>query len=99
MESLGRPQVIDPEERNGSHFSPASFLCSNCLGSGGALFISSPLQGMAMLNYAYARYNLKLPKDRGGLMCIRGPFGTNFPMEKDAWPKYLLIAGGLALHR
>ena len=102
MENLYRIRIIDPEERQRFSFKAGQFLMLELPGIGEAPFsISSPpgSQGDVELCIRKAGNltNFLAKSGRGMHVGIRGPFGTNFPMEEMHGQNLLLIAGGLGL--
>lgn len=101
-ENLYRIRFIDREERNNFIFKPGQFLMLEVPGIGEAPFsISSPPSSRGDVELCIrtvGNLTMFLTKvNRGMRVGIRGPFGTNFPMEHMHGGNILLIAGGLGL--
>ncbi len=101
-ETLYRIRIIDPEERKRFSFKPGQFVMLEVPGVGEAPFCisSSPssrddielcIRKVGSLTGYLSRTG------RGMRVGIRGPFGTNFPMESMHGQNILLIAGGMGL--
>ncbi|OGW33118.1 MAG: oxidoreductase [Nitrospirae bacterium GWC2_42_7] len=102
MENLYRIQILDPEERKRFTFQPGQFLMLELPGIGEAPFsISSPPSRHGDVELCIRKAgnltNFLAKISRGTHVGIRGPFGTNFPMEKMHSQNIFLIAGGLGL--
>ncbi len=102
MENLYRIQIIDPEERRQFFFQPGQFIMLELPGIGEAPFSisSSPSRHGDVelcIRKAGNLTNFLSRVNRGVHVGIRGPFGTNFPMESMHGQNILLIAGGLGL--
>ncbi len=101
-ENLYRIRIIDEEDRKRFSFKPGQFLMLEIPGIGEAPFsISSSPSTRGDVELCIRKVgNLTgfLSKaSRGMRVGIRGPFGTNFPMEDMHGQNILLIAGGLGL--
>lgn len=102
MENLYRIQIIDPEERKKFTFQPGQFLMLELPGIGEAPFSisSSPSRHGDVelcIRKAGNLTNFLSKIGRGTHVGIKGPFGTNFPMEQMHGQNIFLIAGGLGL--
>lgn len=102
MENLYRIRFIDPDERRQFTFLPGQFIMLELPGIGEAPFSisSSPARHGDIelcIRKAGNLTNFLAKTGRGTIVGLRGPFGTNFPMEKMHDQNLLLIAGGLGL--
>lgn len=101
QEKLFRILIKDPEERNQFSFKPGQFVMVEVPGIGEVpISISSsssfgPIELCIRNVGTVTDFLHRVP--RGTKVGIRGPFGTNFPMEKMQGQNILLIAGGLGL--
>jgi NAD(P)H-flavin reductase len=95
-------QLVDSEERMGFTFKPGQFVMLEIPGVGEAPFSisSSTVRHGSIelcIRLAGNLTNFLAKVGRGTLVGIRGPFGTNFPMESMEGQNVLLVAGGLGL--
>ena len=102
MENLYRLRIMDPDERKRFSFKPGQFVMLEVPGIGEAPFgISSSPSSRDDIELCIRRAgnltNYLARAGRGMRGGIRGPFGTNFPMETMHGRNVLLIAGGLGL--
>ena len=102
QENLYRIRILDPMERERFTFQPGQFLMLEIPGIGEAPFSisSSPSRKGDVelcIRRAGSLTNFLAKLERGAHVGLRGPFGTNFPMEKMHGQNILLIAGGLGL--
>lgn len=102
MENLYRIQIINTEARRQFIFQPGQFIMLELPGIGEAPFsISSSPSRHGDIELCVRKAgnltNFLSRVSRGTHVGIRGPFGTNFPMEKMHGQNILLIAGGLGL--
>ncbi len=100
--SLYQIQLVDSEERMGFTFKPGQFVMLEIPGVGEAPFSisSSTVRHGSIelcIRLAGNLTNFLAKVGRGTLVGIRGPFGTNFPMESMEGQNVLLVAGGLGL--
>jgi NAD(P)H-flavin reductase len=100
--NLYQLQIIDAGDRRAFTFEPGQFVMLEIPGIGEAPFSisSSPVRHGDIELCIRAAGNLTnyLTRiARGTVVGIRGPFGTNFPMEEMKGSDVLLIAGGLGL--
>ena len=100
--NLYQIQLMDPEERRAFVFKPGQFIMLEVPGIGEAPFsISSSPVRHGDLEICIRRAG-NLTKflagiKRGLRIGVRGPFGTNFPMEGMEGSNVVLVAGGLGI--
>jgi NAD(P)H-flavin reductase len=102
QENLYRVRIMDAEDRRHFSFRPGQFIMLEMPGIGEAPFSisSSPSNHEDIELCIRTAGNLTSVLGRavrGLRVGIRGPFGTNFPMERMHGGNILLIAGGLGL--
>ncbi len=102
VEKLYRIQIVNAEDRRRFRFEPGQFVMLEIPGIGEAPFsISSSPSRHGDIELCIRRVgeltNFLARVSRGARIGIRGPFGTNFPMERMFGQNILLIAGGLGL--
>lgn len=95
-------QIVDIKERRGFNFKPGQFVMLEVPGVGEAPFSisSSTVRHGSIelcIRLAGNLTNFLANMRSGTLVGIRGPFGTNFPMEDMERQNVLLVAGGLGL--
>ena len=100
--SLYQIQLADKDERMGFTFKPGQFVMLEIPGVGEAPFSisSSTMRHGSMelcIRLAGNLTNFLAKAGRGTIVGIRGPFGTDFPMESMEGQNVLLVAGGLGL--
>ncbi len=100
--NLYQIQLIDPMERRAFEFRPGQFVMLEVPGIGEAPFsISSSPVRHGDLEICIRRVgnltNFLAGIKRGLRIGVRGPFGTNFPMERMHGSNVVLVAGGLGI--
>ncbi|MBI5417380.1 FAD/NAD(P)-binding protein [Candidatus Poribacteria bacterium] len=102
QEKLFQIQIINHEERERFLFNPGQFLMLEVPGLGEIpISISSSPSRRGVVELCIRKTgrvtNFLHQMQRGSIVGLKGPFGTNFPMEKMSNSDILLIAGGLGL--
>ncbi|MBN1589034.1 MAG: FAD/NAD(P)-binding protein [Pirellulales bacterium] len=102
MEKLFHIRIIDDAERERFSFLPGQFVMLEVPGYGEVpISISSSPSNKGYIELCIRKAgtvtNALHRAHRGAKVGIRGPFGTNFPLERMEGQSILLIAGGLGL--
>jgi len=102
MEKLFHVRIIDDADRERFTFLPGQFVMVEVPGYGEApISISSSTSNKGYLELCIRKAGTVTGAlhraQRGAKVGIRGPFGTNFPLQKMKGHSILLIAGGLGL--
>lgn len=100
--NLYQIQICDPQQRKSFEFKPGQFIMLEVPGIGEAPFsISSSSVRHGDLEICIRRAgnltDFLAGIKRGLIVSIRGPFGTDFPMQDMYGSNVLLIAGGLGI--
>jgi sulfhydrogenase subunit gamma (sulfur reductase) len=102
MEKLFHIRLLDDTERERFSFLPGQFVMVEVPGYGEIpISISSSMTHTGIIELCIRKAGIVTSvlhsAKRGAHIGIRGPFGTNFPMEKMKGHNILLVAGGLGL--
>jgi NAD(P)H-flavin reductase len=102
QEKLFHIRICDPTERQIFSFLPGQFVMLEVPGCGEvAISISSSSSNHEFLELCIRKVGrvtgMLHRLQEGAYVGIRGPFGTNFPMQEMAGANVLLIAGGLGI--
>lgn len=101
-EKLFHIRLCDPSERENFTFLPGQFVMLELPGCGEvAISISSSCSNKEFLELCVRKVGkvtgMLHRLEAGAMVGIRGPFGTNFPMQEMLGSNLLLIAGGLGI--
>jgi sulfhydrogenase subunit gamma (sulfur reductase) len=102
QEKLFHIRICDPGERERFNFLPGQFVMLELPGCGEvAISISSSSSNKEFLELCVRKVGhvtgILHRLEAGAMVGIRGPFGTNFPMQEMKGSNVLLIAGGLGI--